>query len=95
MYNPTHFEHYMDKDLVNALDDAEDYFIDVIEQESNEKVVPSRTQEMHYAIEGLAGICKIKFKHWCMHKDNIQMENTSNPQVTTVCHPPYTTHPKL
>jgi len=58
-----HYKLHMEEDLYEALDEAEDYFIEVIDKQADEKAVPSRTEELHWAIEGLEGICMIRYKY--------------------------------
>jgi hypothetical protein len=54
----------MKEHTMEAIELAEKYFADVVEQESHGNVVPSRTEEIHWAIEGLEGISFIKYKQW-------------------------------
>ena len=64
-------EFHMCEDTMEALKEAESYFCAVLEQESDGKVVPSRTEEIHWAVEGLEGIAFIRYKRWLkMHGDH-------------------------
>lgn len=45
---------------MEAICAAEYYFCNVIEKEACLKPVPSRTEELYYAVKGLKGICAVK-----------------------------------
>ena len=62
----------MYEDTMDGLKEAEKYFCNVLEQESCGKVTPSRTEELHWAVEGLEGIAVIRYKRWLkMHGHNV------------------------
>ena len=62
----------MKERTMDALQYAEEYFVAVIEQEAGGMVVPSRTDELHWAIEGLEGIAIIKYKQWLKSQPHAQ-----------------------
>ena len=54
----------MNERAMDALNKARDYFVAVIEMEADGHVVPSRTEELHWAVEGLEGIAVTKYKQF-------------------------------
>lgn len=54
----------MKERTLEAIEMAENYFNSVIEDEAHEKPSTTRTEKLHWAIEGLEGIAFIKYKQW-------------------------------
>lgn len=67
---------------MDAICSAEDYFTCVLEKEAHNKHVPSRTEELYYAVKGLKGICIIK--HACLIKDKIMEDKISHHDLSTL-----------
>lgn len=73
----------MKERTLDAIEHAEAYFTAVIEQEADGAVVPSRTEELHWAVEGLEGIAYVKYKEIlkdCIEEDRLT-KATSHPEM--------------
>ena len=71
----------MKERTMEAIAFAEEYFVAVIEEEAGNKVVPSRTEELHWAIEGLEGIAVIKYKQFLKTKMKEGMMNMHDAKI--------------
>lgn len=75
----------MKERTMDALSRAEEYFVDVIEQEAHGDVVPSRTEELYQAVKGLKCITMCRYKKWLKHKhDTTGSVDTTTDSVVTM-----------
>lgn len=75
-----------------ALGLVENYFCAVIEQEAHGDVVPSRTEELHHAVEGLEGIAFCKYKKWLKHHMMESMDSTTTVTTASMAMPMATSY---